>query len=126
LDRHRISSPITRGKKAWLSKPLARDLNAWTALRLNSLLKAKASLGAIRSPSSSRYHSQGVFVEAPFPDLVCLFDELPSPREDTGLGRFMAQPVSGYPSCSVGKDSNGNPVLLIEADSGQAGPAFPL
>ncbi|MHB1561175.1 MAG: hypothetical protein ACYC61_27310 [Isosphaeraceae bacterium] len=43
LDRHRISAPITRGKKAWLSKPLANALNAWTESRLPALLKAKAS-----------------------------------------------------------------------------------
>lgn len=62
----------------------------------------------------------------PFPDLVQLFDGLPTPTADVGLGRFCALSVPGYPFCAVGKDISGNPVLLIEADNAQPGTAPPL
>lgn len=62
----------------------------------------------------------------PFPDLVQLFDGLPAPTSDSGTGRFCALSVPGYSSCAIGKDISGNPVLLIEADSGQPGTAPPL
>jgi len=62
----------------------------------------------------------------PFPDLVQLFDGFPAPASDVGLGRFCALPVPGYPFCAVGKDVNGRPVLLIQADNAQPGTAAPL
>ena len=62
----------------------------------------------------------------PFPDLVQLFDGLPTPTGDAGPGRFCALPVPGYPFCAVGKDSSGNPVLLIEADNALPGTVPPL
>jgi hypothetical protein len=62
----------------------------------------------------------------PFPDLVQLFDGLPGPTSDVGLGRFCALPVPGYPFCAIGKDVNSKPVLLIQADNAQAGTAAPL
>ena len=62
----------------------------------------------------------------PFPDLVQLFDGLPTPTADVGLGRFCALPVPGHPLCAVGKDISGNPVLLIEADNAQPGTVPPL
>jgi putative PD-(D/E)XK family protein DUF4420 len=61
-----------------------------------------------------------------FPDLVQLFDGLSPSTADVGLGRFCALSIPGYPFCAVGKDINGNPVLLIEADNAQPGTAPPL
>jgi hypothetical protein len=65
-------------------------------------------------------------VSRAFPDLVQLFDELPLPVSDAGLGTFSAQPVPGFPVCAVGKDTSGHPVLLIQAQNAQAGAAAPL
>lgn len=65
-------------------------------------------------------------MSTPFPDLVALFDALPAPTIDPGLGRFCAQPITGFPACAIGKDSSGNPVLLIQADNAQPGTAAPL
>lgn len=65
-------------------------------------------------------------MERHFPDLVRLFDGLQTPAVDSGLGRFCAQPVPGFPGCAVGKDTSGNPVLLIQADNAQPGTAAPL
>ncbi len=62
----------------------------------------------------------------PFPDLLQLFDGLPAPTSDVGLGRFCAQPVPGYPCCAVGKDISGSPVLLIQAATPQLGTRPPL
>lgn len=61
-----------------------------------------------------------------FPDLVRLFDSLPVPAADAGLGRYYAKPVPGFSACAVGKDTSGHPVLLIQADNTQAGTAAPL
>lgn len=61
-----------------------------------------------------------------FPDLVRLFDSLPAPARDVGLGRFCAQPVPGFPACAVGKDTSGHPALLIQADNAQPGTPAPL
>jgi hypothetical protein len=68
----------------------------------------------------------GSNVESDFPDLVRLFDRLEAPAVDIGLGRFCAQPVPGSPECAIGKDTSGNPVLLIQADNAQPGTAAPL
>lgn len=59
-------------------------------------------------------------------DLVRLFDSLPAPSTDVGLGRFCAQPLPGFPACSVGKDTAQNPVLLIQADNASPAAASPL
>lgn len=62
----------------------------------------------------------------PFPDLVQLFDTLSAPSANVGLGRFCAQPVPGFSACAVGKDTSGNPVLLVQADNTLPGTAAPL
>jgi len=51
------------------------------------------------------------------PDLVRLFASLPLPVGNSPLGRFSAQLITGIPSCSVGKDIAGCPVLLVETDA---------
>ena len=61
-----------------------------------------------------------------FPDLVHLFDRLPAPQVNVGLGRFCAQPVVGFPSCSIGKDASGCPALLVAADNSLAGTVAPI
>jgi hypothetical protein len=61
-----------------------------------------------------------------FPDLVQLFDALSAPSANMGLGRFCAQLIRGYPACAIGKDTSGNPVLLIQADNALPGTAAPL
>ncbi len=61
-----------------------------------------------------------------FPDLVQLFDTLAVPPANVGLGRFCAQPVAGYSACAIGKDTSGNPVLLVQADNALPGTAAPL
>ncbi len=61
-----------------------------------------------------------------FPDLVRLFDGLTVPPLGSGLGRFCALPVPGFPACAVGKDGGGSPVLLIQADSAVPGVAAPI
>src|SRR5437868_11572455 len=60
------------------------------------------------------------------PDLVQLFDTLSAPSANVGLGRFCAQPIPGYLACAIGKDTSGNPVLLIQADNTLPGTAAPL
>jgi len=62
----------------------------------------------------------------PFPDLVQIFDGLSAPSANVGLGRFCAQPIPCYSGCAVGKDTSGNPVLLIHADNALPGTAAPL
>jgi hypothetical protein len=62
----------------------------------------------------------------PFPDLVGLFDDLPAPTSNVGLGRFCANPVPDFPACAVGKDGSGRPVLLIQADNAQPGVPAPM
>lgn len=47
-------------------------------------------------------------------DLVRLFAALPLPVGNSPAGRFAALPIAGIPSCSVGKDTTGCPVLLVE------------
>jgi hypothetical protein len=49
------------------------------------------------------------------PDFIQLFDRLPAPTTDVGMGRFCALAIPGFPCCSVGKDVAGNPVLLVRA-----------
>jgi hypothetical protein len=61
-----------------------------------------------------------------FPDLVQIFDSLSVPAANVGLGRFCAQPVPGYAACAIGKDTSGNPVLLVQADNALPGTAAPL
>jgi hypothetical protein len=61
-----------------------------------------------------------------FPDLVRLFDSLPAPSANVGLGRFCAQPIVGHLACAIGKDTAGNPVLLVQADNTLPGRASPL
>jgi hypothetical protein len=61
-----------------------------------------------------------------FPDLVQLFDTLSAPSANVGLGRFCAQPIPGYSACAIGKDTSGNPVLLVQADNALPGTAAPL
>src|SRR5262245_41041799 len=56
-------------------------------------------------------------MSSPALDLVQLFDALPPPTGDSPAGRFSAQPISGLPACSVGKDTSGYPVLLVETDA---------
>jgi len=51
------------------------------------------------------------------PDLVRLFGSLPLPVGNSPAGRFSAQSIPGIPSCSVGKDATGCPVLLVETDA---------
>ncbi|MGA7500013.1 MAG: PD-(D/E)XK motif protein [Isosphaeraceae bacterium] len=51
------------------------------------------------------------------PDLIRLFTSLPLPVGNSPVGRFSAQPIAGIPSCSVGKDATGCPVLLVETDA---------
>ncbi len=53
-------------------------------------------------------------------EILRLFAALPLPPGDSPAGRFAAQPIPGMPSCSIGKDTAGNPVLLVETD--EAGP----
>ncbi len=48
------------------------------------------------------------------PDLVRLFASLPLPVGNSPAGRFSVLPIAGIPSCSVGKDTTGYPVLLVE------------
>ncbi|MBI3469643.1 MAG: PD-(D/E)XK motif protein [Planctomycetes bacterium] len=62
----------------------------------------------------------------PFPDLVQIFDGLAPPSASVGLGRFCVQPIPGYPACAVGKDTSGNPVLLVQADNALPGIGAPL
>ena len=61
-----------------------------------------------------------------FPDLVQLFDTLSAPSANVDLGRFCAQPIPGYAACAIGKDTSGNPVLLVQADNALPGTAAPL
>lgn len=61
-----------------------------------------------------------------FPDLVQIFDSLSAPSANVGLGRFCAHPIPGYPACAVGKDTSGNPVLLVQAENALPGVAAPL
>lgn len=61
-----------------------------------------------------------------FPDLVQLFDSLPTPSLEVGMGRFSAQWLDAFPSCAVGKDVAGNPTLLISADTENSSAALPL
>jgi hypothetical protein len=61
-----------------------------------------------------------------FPDLVQIFDNLSAPSANVGLGRFCAYPIPGYPACAIGKDTSGNPVLLVQADNVLPGTAAPL
>lgn len=57
-------------------------------------------------------------------DLFSIFAALPLPPGSSPAGRFSAQPVPGIPSCSVGKDLTGCPVLLIETQA--VGPRDPV
>ena len=60
-------------------------------------------------------------------DILRLFAALPLPPGDSPAGRFAAQPIPGMPSCSIGKDAAGNPVLLVETDeAGPRGQATPI
>lgn len=59
-------------------------------------------------------------------DLVRLFDSLPVPTAEVGLGRFCAQPIPGFPACAVGKDISQRPVLLIQAENTSPGGVPPL
>lgn len=52
-----------------------------------------------------------------FPDLVRLFVSLPLPASSSPGERFSAQPIARFPSCAVGKDASGRPVLLVETDA---------
>src|SRR5438309_9527889 len=61
-----------------------------------------------------------------FPDLVKIFDGLSAPSANVGLGRFSAQPIPGQSACVIGKDTSGNPVLLVQADNALPGTAAPL
>ena len=61
-----------------------------------------------------------------FPDLVDIFNSLPVPAPDAGMGRFCAQAISGFPMCAVGKDASGLPALLIEADNVSSVSSSPL
>lgn len=60
------------------------------------------------------------------PDLVQVFDSLPAPSANVGLGRFCAHSIPGYSACAVGKDTSGNPVLLVQADNALPGIGAPL
>lgn len=53
-------------------------------------------------------------------EILRLFAALQLPPGDSPAGRISAQPIPGIPSCSIGKDNAGNPVLLVETD--EAGP----
>jgi hypothetical protein len=55
-----------------------------------------------------------------------MFDNLAAPSANVGLGRFCAYPIPGYPACAIGKDTSGNPVLLVQADNVLPGTAAPL
>ncbi|MFO1043706.1 MAG: PD-(D/E)XK motif protein [Planctomycetaceae bacterium] len=61
-----------------------------------------------------------------FTDLVELFDSLPPPDQNVGLGRFCAHLVPACPACSIGKDIDGCPALLIGTDNAAPGPVHPL
>lgn len=60
-------------------------------------------------------------------DILRLFAALPLPPADSPAGRFSAQPIPNMPSCSIGKDTVGNPVLLVETDEmGPRGQGEPI
>ena len=60
-------------------------------------------------------------------DIPGLFATLPVPTGDSPAGRFAVYPIPTLPACSVGKDTVGNPVILIETDdAGGRGAADPI
>jgi hypothetical protein len=65
-------------------------------------------------------------VSRSFADLVALFDGLPPAGAGGGLGRFCARPLPGSPACAVGKDEQGRPALLVQADNAQPGVGVPV
>ncbi|MBL9045469.1 MAG: PD-(D/E)XK motif protein [Myxococcales bacterium] len=52
-----------------------------------------------------------------FSDLLHIFDSLTVPIADGGLGRFSARSIPGFSHCAVGKDINGSPALLVQANT---------
>ena len=60
-------------------------------------------------------------------EILRLFAALPLPPGDSPAGRFAAQPIPSLPSCSIGKDAAGHPVLLVETDEpGPRGQGAPI
>src|SRR5262245_24182772 len=72
-------------------------------------------MGAERDgPRRSAAATRGDEVTRADPDLVRVFASLPLPHPLSPGERFSAQPIARIPSCSVGKDASGRPVLLVE------------
>jgi len=67
-----------------------------------------------------------MIVTSQLPDLVDLFDSLSPPEQNVGLGRFCARPVLACPACSIGKDVDGCPALLVATDNAAPGPVHPI
>ncbi|MFN9290687.1 MAG: PD-(D/E)XK motif protein, partial [Planctomyces sp.] len=48
------------------------------------------------------------------------------PEQNVGLGRFCARPVLACPACSIGKDVDGCPALLVATDNAAPGAVHPI
>jgi hypothetical protein len=65
-------------------------------------------------------------VSQSIPDLIRFFERLRTPVSDAALGRFCAQKLPNFPCCSIGKDSIGNPAVLIEVNNAIPGSESPM